>query len=81
MRNKVLVYKELRPPVAAIDGDSPLRNKLSRKVLEVANSTFQDSAGFRVSKEQLISNLTDDGKLIDYNWNKRHHVGQSQFND
>jgi hypothetical protein len=81
MPNKVLVYKELRPPVAAIDGESPLRNKLSRKVLEVANRTLEDNAGFRVSKEQLIANFTDDGKFIDHNWNRRHHVGHSQFND
>ena len=81
MPNKVLVYKELRPPVAAVDGESPLRSKISKKVLEVANGMFEDSAGFRISKEQLVANQTDDGKFVDLNWNKRHHVANSAFND
>lgn len=74
MRAKVLVYKELRPPVASLDGESPLRGNNARKVFDLANGMYQDNAGFRITKEQIIQNYTDDGKLADLNWNIRHHV-------
>lgn len=51
MPSKVLVYKELRPPVAAINGDSPLRRNISKSVIKVANGMYEDNAGFRISKE------------------------------
>jgi hypothetical protein len=51
MRNKPLIYKELRPPVASIDGDSPIRGPMARKVFAMANGMYEDRAGFRITKE------------------------------
>jgi hypothetical protein len=79
--NKVLVYSELRPPVAARDGESPLRDRAQRRIFESPESVFNNRVGFAYSKEQLAANIQDDGKLVDPNWNRRHHVIQSAFND
>jgi hypothetical protein len=79
MNHKVLIYKELRPPVAAEDGNSPVR-RLSKERFSLANGQYEDRLGFRVSREQLVASIGDDGKLVDLNWNGRHHVTNSQFN-
>ena len=39
-KHKVLVYKEMRPPVASLDGESPLRGKNARKVFDLANGMY-----------------------------------------
>jgi hypothetical protein len=76
----VLIYKELRPPVASVDGESPLRNRSSKKLFSLANGAYDDRLGFRISKEQLVACMGDDGRLVDPRWNGRHHVTNSQFN-
>jgi len=70
-----IVLKNLRPPVA-IDqaGRSPLRGKRARQVFGLADGNFQDKNGFKITKEQIASNYTDDGHLIPLNWNNRHHI-------
>ena len=73
-RHRVLVFKEMRPPVASLDGESPLRGKNANKVFDLANGIYEDRAGFRITKEQLVGNYTDDGRLADMNWNGRHHI-------
>ena len=75
-----MVFKELRPPVASIDGESPLRGVAAKKVFQLANGMYEDRAGFRVTKEQLVQHYTDDGRIVDPNWNSRHHVCPAQFN-
>jgi hypothetical protein len=80
-KNNTMVFTEMRPPVAAHHGETPLRGKHVNKLIEMANGEIIDSQGFRVSKEQVIKSYTDDARLVDTNWNKRHHVTPSNFND
>ena len=58
----MMVFQEMRPPVAAINGETPLRGKHVNKLIEMANAEA-DASGFRVSKEQIIKNYTDDARL------------------
>ena len=70
----------MRPPVAAVDGNSPLRGKEAARVYKYANA-MRDTTGFKVTKEQIVNNFTSDGKLADTRWNQRHHVTPSHFNE
>jgi len=79
-KNNVMVYAEMRPPVAAYNGETPLRGKHVRKLIELADGEYADAAGFRMSKEQVVKNYTDDARMADPNWNNRHHVTPSAFN-
>jgi len=69
----------MRPPVAAEEGNSPLRGKNAQRVFQYANG-MRDPTGFKVTKEQVIQNYTDDGKLSDTRWNGRHNKTPSEFN-
>lgn len=69
----------MRPPVAAENGNSPLRGKNANRVFEFA-SGMRDGSGFKATNDQVVANFTDDGKLADTHWNPRHHVSPSQFN-
>jgi len=69
----------MRPPVAADDGNSPLRGKNAQRVFQYANG-MRDPTGFKVTKEQVVQNYTDDGKLSDTRWNNRHHKTSSEYN-
>lgn len=77
---KMMVFTEMRPPVAAQEGNSPLRGKNVNKLFDLAASEYQDNAGFRLTKDQLLKNFTDDARLTDKQWNNRHHVTPSAFN-
>ena len=79
-KNNVMVFGEMRPPVAALHGETPLRGKHVNKLIEMANSDFTDDNGIRLTKEQVAKNYTDDARLVDQNWNARHHVTPSNFN-
>ena len=46
----MMIFQEMRPPVAAINGETPLRGKHVNKLIEMAN-VEADSSGFRVSKD------------------------------
>ena len=80
MPTSIGIFTQMRPPVAAVDGNSPLRGKNAERVFKFA-SGMRDPTGFKVTKEQVISNYTDDGKLADTRWNHRHHVSPAAFND
>jgi len=69
----------MRPPVAADDGNSPLRGKNARRVFEFA-SGMRDPTGFKVTSQQVVANYTDDGKLADTRWNHRHMITPSFYN-
>ena len=75
-----MVFSNMRPPVAAEYGNSPLRGKSANKVFEIANGDYEDRAGFKVTKEQVVMNYTDDARLQDSAWDQRHHVTPSGFN-
>ena len=79
-KNNVMVFKEMRPPVAALNGETPLRGKHVNKLIDLANGEFSDGNGFRITKDQVVKNYTDDARLSDANWNNRHHVTPSGFN-
>ena len=76
-----MVFKNMRPPVCiAEDGKSPLRGKRADQVFKLADGSFQDKNGFKITKEAIVKNYTDDARLVDINWNNRHHVTPSEFN-
>ena len=79
-KQNTMVYENMRPPVAAELGETPLRSKGARQIFQLANGEFEDRSGFKITKEQVVMNYTDDGKLVDANWNNRHHVTPSLFN-
>lgn len=79
-KNNVMVFGEMRPPVASHNGETPLRGKHVNKLIDLANGEFADANGFRITKEQVIKNYTDDARMTDFNWNNRHHVTPSGFN-
>ena len=70
----------MRPPVASHFGETPLRGKNVNQLIDMANGDFADPSGYRMSKEQVIQNYTDDARMTDINWNNRHHVTPSYFN-
>ena len=75
------MLKNLRPPVAIdSEGKSPLRGKKAEQVFGLADGNFQDKNGFKITKEQIAKNFTDDGHLVPLNWNNRHHITPSEFN-
>ena len=70
----------MRPPVASLLGESPLRGKNANKIIDLARDEVQDASGYRLTKEQVAQHYTDDARLQDLNWNNRHHVTPSGFN-
>ena len=76
----MMVFTEMRPPVAAQDGNTPLRGKNVSKLLDMAESQYQNEQGFRLTKGDILKNYTDDARMTDKNWNHRHHVTPSAFN-
>lgn len=79
-KGNVLVYQNLRPPVAAEQGNPPVRGKSLTSIFGLANGNVEDRSGTRITFEQIVQNYTDDGKLDDAQWNRRHHVSPSHFN-
>lgn len=70
----------MRPPVAAAEGNSPLRGSRAKRVFELSSGKYKDKNGFNITQEQLVAQYTDDARLADTNWNKRHHITPSEFN-
>ena len=62
-RHNVMIFHSMRPPVAAEQGNTPLRTKDANQVFRLVNSKFQDRSGQRVTKEQVVMNYTDGGAL------------------
>mmetsp|Transcript_23568 Transcript_23568/g.31605 ORF Transcript_23568/g.31605 Transcript_23568/m.31605 type:complete len:107 (-) Transcript_23568:933-1253(-) len=79
-RQNVMVFESMRPPVAADKGNTPLRSKNAKAIFKLANGNYEDRSGQRVTKDQVVLNYTDDGRLQDSAWNGRHHVTPSHFN-
>ena len=79
-RQNTMIFTNMRPPVAAEHGNSPLRGKNVKNIFELANGKYADKAGYRITKDQIVMNYTDDAKLQDSIWNQRHHVTPSNFN-
>ena len=79
-KNNTMVFSEMRPPVASHFGETPLRGKHVNKLIDLAQGEYADTNGFRLTKEQVVKNYTDDARMSDPNWNNRHHVTPSHFN-
>jgi hypothetical protein len=35
----------------------------------MGEGAYQDRQGFKITKEQIVKNQTDDGRLVDIDWN------------
>ena len=79
-KNNVMIYEAMRPPVASHNGETPLRGKKAGRLFDLANGEFEDRSGFKITKEQVVQNYTDDARITDTKWNNRHHVCPSAFN-
>ena len=79
-KNNTMIFANMRPPVAAENGETPLRGTKAHRLFDLANGEFEDRSGFKITKEQLVANYTDDARITDSNWNNRHHVSPSAFN-
>ena len=76
------VFQQMRPPIAIEEtGKTPVRTKKAEKVFELGNGNYSDRKGLKITRNQIIQNQTDDGRLLDVEWNKRHHVSPSFFNN
>ena len=53
-RQNVMIFSSLRPPVAADQGNSPLRGKNVKNIFELANGKYTDKAGYRITKDQIV---------------------------
>ena len=53
----------MRPPVASLLGESPLRGKNANKIIDLARDEVQDASGYRLTKEQVAQHYTDDARL------------------
>jgi hypothetical protein len=79
----VVVYPELRPPVASTDGKSPLRGKRLTNIFKAhAQLGGNDPSNADATAKLIVQKYTDDGMLApsDEQWNKRHHQSPSLFN-
>ncbi len=78
----VVVYPELRPPVASLDGKSPLRGKRLTNIFRAHANLPQDPSNIENTAKLIVQKYTDDGMLApnDDQWNKRHHHSPSLFN-
>lgn len=76
----MMVFEQMRPPVASHFGETPLRTKGASQLIDMANGEYTDPNGYRLSKEQVVKNYTNDARMNDINWNNRHHVTPSHFN-
>ena len=50
-KNNVMVYRNMRPPVAAHNGETPLRSTKANRLFDLANGEFEDRSGFKITKE------------------------------
>ena len=75
-----MVFQNMRPPVAAEHGNTPLRGKNAKQIFALAEGGYEDRSGTRINKEQVVLNYTDDARLVDSVWNGRHHVTPTAFN-
>ena len=75
-----MIFSNMRPPVAAEKGNTPLRGRNVKRVFELANGDYEDRSGYKITHDQVVQNYTDDARLVDSVWNQRHHVTPSGFN-
>ena len=76
----VVIYPELRPPVASVDGSSPLRGRRLNNIFKAKESLNDDNA--HAASKLIVEKFTDNGLLApgDDEWNRRHHHSPSLYN-
>lgn len=80
----VVVYPELRPPVASVDGLSPLRGRRLTNIFRThARLANMDPVGADSTAKVIVEKYTDDGMLApgEDKWNSRHQISPSKFNE
>ena len=80
-RHNVMVFQNMRPPVAAEKGNTPLRGRQANEIFKLANGQYQDRSGSKVTMDQVVHNYTDDARLADSGWDHRHHISPSAWNN
>jgi hypothetical protein len=61
-----IVFQNLRPPVCIDEhAGSPLRGRRAEKVFKIAKKGLVDSSGIKITKNLIVKNFTDDGRLVD----------------
>ena len=50
-RHNVMVFQNMRPPVAAEHGNTPLRGKNVKNIFKLANGGYEDKSGYRITKD------------------------------
>ena len=53
-KNNVMVFNNMRPPVAAVNGETPLRGTKANRLFDLANGEFEDRSGHKITKEQVV---------------------------
>lgn len=60
----VVVYPELRPPVASLDGKSPLRGRRLTNIFKAhAKLANMDPTNMEATAKMIVQKYTDDGML------------------
>jgi hypothetical protein len=49
-----MVFQNMRPPVAAEHGNTPLRGKNVKNIFKLANGGYEDKSGYRITKDQVV---------------------------
>lgn len=49
-----MVFQNMRPPVAAEKGNTPLRGKKVEKIFELASGEYEDKSGYRITMDQVV---------------------------
>ena len=48
-RHNTMVFQNMRPPVAAEKGNTPLRGKNVKRIFELASGDYEDRSGYKVT--------------------------------
>ena len=55
-KENVMVFSEMRPPVAALKGSSPLRDKKAKKLTELSEADYM---AMNITKKNIVESMTD----------------------
>ena len=53
-RHNTMIFSNMRPPVAAEKGNTPLRSKNAKQIFGLANGDYEDRSGQRITKDQVV---------------------------
>jgi len=79
-KDNVMIFEAMRPPVAAEKGNTPLRGKGVKDIFSLGTGHYQNKNGTPITKNEVVLNYTDDARMEDSVWDRRHQVSPSAFN-